>query len=602
MGFDKDSINAGAIRMIAPWALILLLSVPAVAPLTHPGYFWGAHDARHSVYFLLEFDRSFRDGVLYPRWMPDFNFGYGYPFFNIYSPGAFYLSEFLHLAGMDLVTATKVVFGLGLLLSGLTMYLYSRRLLGTGGGLVAAIAYVYIPYHLVDVYVRAALAESLAFVFFPLVLWAFHRVAERNDGCAIALAALALAGLIFSHYGMALIFIPFLIIYLLLIYPVPVRAAGWLQTYAKALAAGVLGLGLCAILLLPAFLEYSGVRTDQWAAGYYDYREHFVYFFQLFSPLWDYGISIPGPADTMPFQLGVVPVVMAILSLFTGRRAGPLSHPARRIVFFSQAAVAVLIFLMLSPSALLWELLRLAAFVQFPWRLLAFTVLPLAFLCGVVAMACQQGAMGAQIKGVGGHNHGSEQIGNPRLVPWLALLILASYPYLSPKMLLEAPEGPVSLGGLMRFQQSANEMTGMTAWATAPKPPGWSPLAEVFADGKDIAEKVVREGLPDYVQAVTVKRNSILEIVKVRSPQPFTLRFYTAYYPGWRAWIDGQEVAISIWGDYGGMAVAVPAGDHTVELRFGDTPPRSWGAVITLVSLAIVLGIFWKNAPMPASH
>jgi len=578
-------------QAVTPWILLLLLSVLAVAPLTHPGYFWGAHDARHSVYFLLEFDRSFRDGVLYPRWMPDFNFGYGYPFFNIYSPGAFYLSEAFHLAGLDLVTATKAVFALGLLLSGLTMYLYSKPLLGPGGGLVAAVAYVYLPYHLVDVYVRAALAESLAFVFFPLVLWAFHRLGEKDGGRPIALAALALAGLVFSHYGMALIFLPFLIIYLLIIYPTPTRAVKnkWLQTYARALAASILGLGLCAILLIPAFLEYNGVRTDQWAAGYYNYREHFVYFFQLFSPLWGYGISTPGPEDTMPFQLGVVPVIMFILSLFPRWRAKPLPAPARRLIIFFQAAVAALILLMLSPSAPLWELLRLAAFVQFPWRLLAFVVLPLAFLCGVVAAASQQGTMALWPKEADGHNDGREQIGNPRLVPWLVLLILASYPYLSPQMLLEAPEGPVSLGGLMRFQQSANEMTGMTAWATAPKPPGWSPLAEVFANGKDIAEKVAREGLPDYVQAVTVKRNSVLEVVRVRSPQPFTLRFYTAYYPGWRAWVDGQEVAIGIWDDYGGMAVAVPAGDHTVELRFGDTPPRLWGTAITLASLVVVL-------------
>ncbi len=37
--------------------LTLLLTLPAIAPFLLPGYFWGANDARHHVYFLFEFDR-----------------------------------------------------------------------------------------------------------------------------------------------------------------------------------------------------------------------------------------------------------------------------------------------------------------------------------------------------------------------------------------------------------------------------------------------------------------------------------------------------------------------------------------------------------------
>src|SRR5437870_3549583 len=98
-------------------SLLTLLSAFAVGPLLAPGYFWGAHDARHSVYFLFEFNRAIGDGVWYPRWMPDFTFGYGYPFFNINSPLAYYLGEAFLKLGLDYVTATKIVFGLALLFS-----------------------------------------------------------------------------------------------------------------------------------------------------------------------------------------------------------------------------------------------------------------------------------------------------------------------------------------------------------------------------------------------------------------------------------------------------------------------------------------------------
>src|SRR5207244_1416985 len=99
-------------------ALVTLLSVFALGPLFAPGYFCGAHDARPSVYFLFEFDRSIADGIWYPRWMPDFSFGYGYPFFNINSPLAYYVGEFFLKLGLDVVSATKLVFGLAIVASG----------------------------------------------------------------------------------------------------------------------------------------------------------------------------------------------------------------------------------------------------------------------------------------------------------------------------------------------------------------------------------------------------------------------------------------------------------------------------------------------------
>jgi hypothetical protein len=90
----------------------LLLSLPVIGPLLQPGYFWGGHDARHSVYFLHQFDKVIRDGVWYPRWIPDMAFGYGYPFFNVYGPLSSYAGEVFHLAGLDIVTSVKIIFGL----------------------------------------------------------------------------------------------------------------------------------------------------------------------------------------------------------------------------------------------------------------------------------------------------------------------------------------------------------------------------------------------------------------------------------------------------------------------------------------------------------
>ena len=84
----------------------------------------------------------------------------------------------------------------------------------------------------------------------------------------------------------------------------------------------ILGLCLSAVFALPAMTENRFVRVDQWYGGRYAWGGDFVEFFQLFSPRWGFGASVPGPDDDVSFQLGVVPVVLSL--------AWRVAHPARR--------------------------------------------------------------------------------------------------------------------------------------------------------------------------------------------------------------------------------------------------------------------------------
>ena len=273
----------GILGRVDPYLIaLLLLMIFALSPLMQPGYFWGAHDARHSVYFLFEFDQAIQDGALYPRWAPDFTFGYGYPFFNIYAPLPFYVGEAFHLLGFGFVPAVKIVFGLSILLSGLGMYGFLRRLFGRQAALLGALTYVYVPYHLFDLYVRAALSESVALAFLPLVLWGFHEAMMRPSIKTIVAAGLAYAGLMFSSNLIALMFTPILAIYVFVLIVAQMRRAqsfgalsreslmpliGNFAHYAiPPLLAIAIGLGISAIFWMPAILENS-VRSRRSVAG-----------------------------------------------------------------------------------------------------------------------------------------------------------------------------------------------------------------------------------------------------------------------------------------------------------------------------------------------
>ena len=575
--------------------LVLLFSLFTIGPLLQPGYMWDAHDARHSVYFLFEFDQGIQDGILYPRWQPDFAFGYGYPFFNIYGPLASYLGEAFHLLGWDFVAAVKMVFALSVVGSGLAMYGFAKQILGRRGGLVAAVAYMVIPYRLVDLYVRAALAESVAYVFVPLVLWGVWAALHRPRLVNIAGLALSYAALMVTSPLVTLLLTLILVFYIAALALARLNdEQPWRQFSRESWlpflghlghvllppALGlILGLGLSAFFALPALTENRFVRVDQWYGGRYAWGGDFVEFFQLFSPRWGFGASVPGPNDDVSFQLGLVPVVLslfALLSVLHPRLRAALTSQARRLILFFALLTLVVVFLMLDLSAPLWEVLPLVRLAQFPWRLLALTVVSLAFLSGAAAKGLRPRVSFVDL---------------PTLI-LVALLILGSQPYARAQM----SERPVSLAGLMQFQQSSDEMTGSTAWVR--EIPTWSPMADYHIAGEPLTSKVAYGYLyqqPGRIHARTLELRSDGELVEVSAERPALLTFNTFYYPGWRAYLlDAEsnavirELPIALRGKLGLMTVRIPAGVGRVLLRFEDTPIRKLGTAVTVASLALV--------------
>jgi hypothetical protein len=575
--------------------LVILFSLFIIAPLLQPGYQWDAHDARHSVYFLFEFDRGIQDGILYPRWQPDFAFGYGYPFFNIYGPLSTYAGEIFHLVGFGFADAVKIVFALSVLGSGLAMYGFVKRALGRQAGLVAAVAYMVIPYRLVDLYVRAALAESTAYVFIPLVLWGVWATLDHPRLANILGLAIAYAALMFTSPLVTLLLTLILVFYAGALAIARVNDRQPFRQFSResllpllghlghvllpTAFALLLGLGLSALFALPAMTENRFVRVDQWYGGRYAWGGDFVEFFQLFSPTWGFGTSVPGPDDGVSFQLGVVPVVLslfALLPLFRRQARNKLNRRALRLVAFFAVLTAAVVFLMLSVSSPLWQVLPLVRLAQFPWRLLILTVVSMAFLCGAAARGIRSETATVSIS----------------TLILIALLILGSLPY----MRAEMSEQEVSLAGLMRFQQSADEMTGSTAWVR--EIPDWSPMADYYIAGEPLTSKVDFDALyrqPGRVHARTLELRSDRELVEYSAERPALITFNTFYYPGWHAYLLDpetnatiEELPIALRGELGLMTVRVPEGVGRVLLQFEDTPTRKLGTALTFGSLALI--------------
>ncbi len=545
--------------------LLLAFSVFALVPLTAPGYFSNAHDSRHSVYFLQMFDMSIRDGAWFPRWAADMVFGYGYPLWLILAPLPFFIGEAFHLVGFDFVTAVKIVDGLALLVSAINMYLFASRVLGKNAGLVAAIAYVYIPYHLVDMYVRSAQAELVAFAFPPLVCWAFYELATTQRIRYIGVAALAYAGLVLSHMQTAVLFTPIIGLYLLYLLYESRAAKHVLRFTLYSGAAIALALGVAAIFLVPVAFEQKLLTTEPLIGGFYSYRSHFLNVNQLLSSFWDYGVAGENGTDQFSLQLGLIPVLLAFVALMqTGGKF------RAHVLLFSAITVGIIL-LMLPIARPLWDMFApIVAYFQFSWRLLIVSAFTLAFLSGAAIHALPDDV----------HD----------LAPILAislLFVVANYNYTEP----QHTDAVFNYQTQMEFEVKGRELLGDTIWMTGDRPQD-SPLVDQYINDQSLEKAIA---LDDGATVKTIRTGGQSTDVQVESSAPARVMVYTRYFPGWTARIDNQSIQVKPYGEQGLILVNVPAGSHIVRLRFEDTIYRQVGALISGVSLIIALIIIRRG-------
>jgi hypothetical protein len=556
--------------------LLLALGVFAWAPLLSPGYFFNAHDAHHSVFWLVEFDQALRDGAWWPRWAPDHALGYGYPLWIFYSPLSYYVAEAFHLLGMGFTAAVKATYALAFIAAGVAMYALVRRWWGRGAGLVAGLVYTYAPYHLVDIYVRSAFAEFVAFVWFPWALLAFWDLVERGGARRLAWAGLAYGLIVLTHSVTGLLFSPFLGLYIVFLlvrrsFPfaagLPVRRLVR-EALSPALAI-TLGLGLSAIFWLPLVLERAYIVQEQWLHGQYNYLLQFVYPHQFLSPFWGFGHAIEGPEDGMSLQIGALPIILGLLA---AARALQGDIARRDLVGFLAITTVLIVFLMTPAARPLWQLVPLGGLVQFPWRMLALTALTTAALAGAA---------------VAGKGEGEE-----RFSAWACALgllaTLAGFPYTQPELTPITPrdESPLAV---LDFERRYPDMIGSTAWA---QPPQDSPLVAQYESGGPLRKAIILSGAGTVEP---IRHGGASEEVLVRAATEVRLQFLTYWYPGWRATVDGQPVEIGPEGPHGLITLNVPAGEHRVAIRFGDTPARSLAAAVSGLSLLTVLALWTRG-------
>jgi len=543
------------------WLAIPLLAIPALWPFYQIGlprsFDGGLHLLRLGM-----LDYHLRHGALFPRWIPEMMLGHGYPLFNFYAPGSYYLAEALHLLGFSFYTAFMLAFVVVVLAAGLGMYQLARDILGAEqhwGALVAATAYMTAPYLLTNVYMRGALAEASAQALLPWIFWSMRRLLRsQQPGRDYLPVVLTLGGLAVTHNITLLFLPPVLLGYL---------ALQWWQgqrqksTLLWALLSLLLAMGISAFFWLPLIGERQYLATTAYEIAQTVWLPSSVWTWENFL---DRGWSFTH-AFERPVRLGLVQLLLALLGFLLARR--------RDGEWFFWGVVALMSGLLMGAWALpLWLSNDLLVAAQFTWRLLSILSLPLALLAGGLLRPWR---VGWQQTAVG--------------IGLLLLILLAHQPRLLWMDVFAADGTDVTAPVLAQIELDKGSLDGGEGDSSIQEfKPRWVDAELQFSPEPALT------ALP--VQLVPQLANAYTLDLKASAAQAGPLRFNQAYFPGWQVILDGNRPLETYPSTNLGLLTAdLPAGDYNLRITWTGTALQRGAGLVSMFTLALLIGIGWRQ-------
>lgn len=523
------------------WILLgILLFIPTL-PLFHTGLPL-THDGRDHVARIANFYLSLSEGIFVPRWAENLNWGYGHPILMFLYPLPSYIASFFHVLGLSFVDSTKAVFGVTYILSGLTMFLWLKTFVRKDAAFLGALLYCFAPYRFVDLYVRGAIGEHVAFLFVPLVCYFILKTSQVVNKKFLIGGAFSLALLILSHNAVSLMALPFILLYILFLFFQTEHRKYFLLSSGLII---VLGFLLSAFFWVPAVLEAkytlrSVVLKNQ-------YLDRFLPLQNFFYSSWNYGES-----GQFSVQVGIIQWFVLIFGIwFMSQRK--IQRVSKILMGFLVFSCLFSIFLMTPSSLFFWKLMPLIQQFQFPWRFLFVSVFIVPIIAGVVA----------------------ERF-SPKIILWFSVFVVlfclgVQYSYWQAKGYLIKPETYYS--GVY----AGTTDTGESA-------PIWS--VRFMEDYPDQPVDVIGGKARVYLK----KRTSTTHTYQVDAQTPTQLRENTLYFPGWKAMVDNQPQVVEYQDPHnrGVMTFMVPQGEHDVHVVFKDTKVRFFANVGSLCALVII--------------
>jgi len=537
-----------------------------VLPFFNPGFPFGHDLSAHLTYTHL-FDRAFHGGQFPVRWTHGVTPGHGQPLFNFYQPGFYYAVALIHVVVPSLLMSVKVamvafwLFGAAMMFRALAHYGPMPAALGT-------LVFAGSPYFLLDLYVRASYPELAAISCAVGALCLQDSILLRPSVGRLSLMSVLIAGAIICHLPTTLIFFPVFAVRALV---GETAREGRARGLLYASAAAILGMALALFYVGPAVGEQHLIQLKRLTSGYFDYHTHFVRPSQWLAQWWGHGNSVPGGADEMPFQVGLVEWLVlgcATVVLFANVARRNLTKQDKELIVWL-ALVLFALFMTTAASARIWGSVPAMAYLQYPWRFLMLVGVACGFLAANLLARLRMPRVATTV-----------------LIAAAVLQIVVSSPQRQPSSYV--PRGVMNI-------DRPNWPLAPDARTSAFFEAGYSPIGAV----RDAVPSFAMEApflwtaSPAGAMVKTVVASDRLSELDVTSEQGAPIVLGWTDFPGWTFSVDGRPVQPGRDPATGFIRIEVPPGRHRLRAEFRNTPIRYLANAISAVTLLLlcVLGV-----------
>lgn len=507
-----------------------------------------------------QFDKVLRSGVVYPRWLPDVNYGYGNAWPNFYQPGFYYLTSLINAVTDNWIDTLFLITFFGLFGSGLAFYVLARLFFSRLASVISATVYVLLPYHSFDVFWRGAMPEYLSFVLLPLILYFFCKLGSKGHARYYAGLGVCYGACLMIHIPIA-----YLLSYILVAYALVWAACRRHWSVVVRIGLGMsVGVLLSAIYWLPAAAEIKyAVET---VTTLFRYDQNFIS--QLYAD--PYGNLLRAIFAIQAVALLAVIVAVIWLRWRGTIRRNPTTALAQSRVgdrkSFSHESMwialgALSLFMNLPVSYYLARLAPRINVVAFPYRWLVFVCLFTSLMTAALA---------ERLRGVGE----TAKTGPNKVRMAARIAVAAAVIVLGMNIWFSAQAVIISSLSSPMIKPEADFLCD-TYCPTGAPPAGNLPRTERTRIESGSGSTEIVEWSPLYRKAI------------ITTDEPATARFTTFNFPGWTARVDGADVQISS-DAVGAQLISVPRGRHTVEIKFGSTLARNLGAALSLAGVFLV--------------
>jgi hypothetical protein len=253
--------------------------------------------------------------------------------------------------------------------------------------------------------------------------------------------------------------------------------------------------------------------------------------------------------------LGLVVLVAALIGFIRARRA-------KILVAVGSIIFAVSVFFMLSISKPVWDVLPLFAYVQYPWRFLAFAIFGISLVVSQIVFLFR-----------------------PAVIRWgitafcIGLVLFVEAKRFVPQYTYSRPAAEFESAQDIRFRVSKISDEYLPPAVPRPQKP----------------QDVVRDIIPKsdlYTSEIQQMSDTYVKIA-FQTQHPSPVKINVAYFPGWHYIVNVTDTAPQI--ENGLPVITIPAEDSVVQMQFSDTPVRTVGNIISLFSLGVCFYIYDKR-------